>query len=301
MVVDLWFSPPSPSPASSNLELWACMASQRHQHNGLQAFEDWLGPNKGRSSWDPITVMIAVRGAVGVYCKETGAGGHMTVDESGRETWHDGSGANQSRVEYAGPGAQEAISFELNQLLCKPPGPWSSTTWDLAQGENCYGPRGSSPAHGATDLERPPSASCGSMTLTECQQKCLDLPGCTAITVNQGPDGKYDCYRKADVSIDHCDSGTSLSTYVRREWLLAGGFNCYEGHGATSLDKSSCGSMTVRSCQEKCAEMRGCSGVVWAGKAHSGEGNCYRKANISLSRCVAGTAFDTYLAAGTFR
>ena len=188
-----------------------------------QAFEDWLGPSNGRSSWDPIAVMIAVRGAAGVHCKEVDQGGKTTVNEAGQEFWHNGQPgqSNQSRVVYDGA-AQEAISFELNQLLCKPPGPWSDTVWAEAKGANCYG------AHGATDLEHPAGASCGVMTIAECQQKCLDLPGCTAITTSPADGGKVECYRKADISVRQCDSRTTFDTRVRHAWLLAGGFNCCE-------------------------------------------------------------------------
>ena len=45
-------------------------------------------------------------------------------------------------------------------------------------------PRGTDPAHGATDLETPPSASCGHMSIDSCKQKCMNLDGCTAITIS---------------------------------------------------------------------------------------------------------------------
>ena len=56
----------------------------------------------------------------GVHCKEVDGGGHMTLDNAGYETWHEGGNANQSRQVYSGS-PQNDISFELNQLLCKPP------------------------------------------------------------------------------------------------------------------------------------------------------------------------------------
>jgi hypothetical protein len=260
-----------------------------------QAFEDWLGPSNGRSSWDPIAVMIAVRGAAGIHCKEVDQGGKNTVNEAGQEFWHDGQPgqSNQSRVVYDGA-AQEAISFELNQLLCKPPGPWSDTVWAEAKGANCYG------AHGATDLEHPASASCGVMTIAECQQKCLDLPGCTAITTSPADGGKVECYRKADISVRHCDSRTTFDTYVRHEWLLAGGFNCYPGHGADNRPAELPDPMTVRDCQHKCSLDTGCSAIVFQGKDHSGVGMCYLKANVDLTKCDEGSSFDTYLAGTTF-
>jgi hypothetical protein len=266
-----------------------------------QAFEDWVGPGKGRSSWDPIAVLIAVRGAPAVHCQEVDQGGHNVVDEAGKEMWIVGpvGASNQSRIVYSGANPQAAISVELNKLLIQPPGPWSVTNWTRAKGENCYGPRGTAPAHGATDLESPPSASCGVMSLADCQRKCLELPGCQAVTVAPTPDGKVECYRKADVSLAHCDGATSLDTYVRREWMLAGGFNCYTGHGAVDLEHpptSDCGTMSVRDCQRKCAVTPGCSAVTWLGADHSGVGKCYRKGSIDLPKCDRLSSFDTYLA-----
>ena len=300
-----------------------------HGNPVRQAFEDWLGPGNGRCSWDPITVLIAVRGAGGVHCKEVDTGGHMTLDEAGHETWHEGTGSNQSRIVYEGTNAQAAISFELNELLCKPPGPWSSTNWTEAVGENCYGPRGTSPSHGATDLEHPASSSCGTMSLDACRAKCLNTPGCTAVATSPatvaaanestndnggisnsgggggggGSDSLVACYRKADISLEHCDSGTTFSTHVRRQWVLAGGFNCWPGHGAKDVGPNGGGSvgvLSVRACQIKCEATPGCSGVVFQGKAHSGVGNCYLKSDIVPAQCDHGTTFDTYLAATAF-
>ena len=70
-----------------------------------QAFEDWLGPGKGRSSWDPIAVLIAVRGAGGVHCKEVNSGGHNVVNEAGEETWVPGppGSSNQSQIQCENP------------------------------------------------------------------------------------------------------------------------------------------------------------------------------------------------------
>ena len=101
-------------------------------------------------------------------------------------------------MQYTGKGAQAAISFELNQLLCQPPGGFiaSNGVWNAAKGENCYGPRGKSPAHGATDIDT--TTPVGVMSLSECQQKCLETPGCTAVTVSEEKGG-FACYRKADM------------------------------------------------------------------------------------------------------
>ena len=62
-------------------------------------------------------------------------------------------------------------------------------------------PRGTEPAHGATDLENPPSASCGHMSVESCKEKCMEMDGCTAITISAPDavsvevesDGVHDC------------------------------------------------------------------------------------------------------------
>ena len=249
----------------------------------------------------------------------------MTVDEAGEETWHDDgsnglSNYNQSRIEYASSSSQGSISFTINQLLCQEPrGDFSQTEWVEGKGENCYGPRsGDQQSHGATDLEDPPESSCGTMTLTECQQMCLDMQGCTAVTAspadarrrlsapNKSVDPMVHCYRKSDVFFGQCDQSTSsFSTYVRREWVLARGFNCYgprggdpSSHGAVDLETppdADCGVMTIQECQETCEVTEGCMGVVVKGSEDSSQGNCYRKASIDLSKCDVGTGFDTYI------
>ena len=261
-----------------------------------QAFDDWGADKTGRSSWDPIAVMIAVRGAEGIHCVETDQGGYMTVNEAGEETWHDSVGHNQSRISFANITLRSSISFELNQLLCKPTGSWSSTLWTAGQGENCYGPRGNEPAHGATDLEHPSSTSAGIMSLSACQQKCLHTNGCTAIsTIPSGNAGDVSCYRKSDVVFGSCDAGTKYTTHVRKDWYAAKGYNCYPEHGAMNID-SGVNSITVNDCHALCSSSKdGCTGAVWTGKEHSGVGNCFLKKSIDLTKCDRGTAFDTWL------
>jgi purine nucleosidase len=267
-----------------------------------QAFEDWGVAGRGRSSWDPIAVMIAVRGVAGFHCKEVGQGGHQTFPTGGHdgvEHWVGGSASNQTFVQYTGSNAQGKIDFELNQLLCQPPGGFlrSNGVWNMARGENCYGPRGNSPAHGATDIDT--TRPVGTITLAECQQHCLDTKGCTAVTVSPKSGGLYDCYRKSDINLRKCDSGTSFTTFVATEWQLAGGYNCWPGHGAKDL-RNVQGAIDVRSCQQQCEKTKGCNAVVWNGKAHSGVGACYLKSVDNLSKCDQGTSFDTYLARQPF-
>jgi hypothetical protein len=182
-----------------------------------QAFENWGVAGRGRSSWDPIAVLIAVRGVAGVHCKEVGQGGHQTFPadrRDGVEHWVGGSASNQTFVQYSGSGAQGKISFELNQLLCQPPGGFfaGNGEWNAAHGANCYGPRGNSPAHGATDIDS--TSPVGVLTLPECQQRCLDTAGCTAITVAPKSGGKYDCVSPSSLPRDVDSTMTSTLSQV---------------------------------------------------------------------------------------
>ena len=278
-----------------------------------QAFEDWGVAGSGRSSWDPIAVLVAVRGAEGVHCKEIDYGGHMTVDVAGHETWHPPTPTtvyNQSRISFQQFTLRSDITFELNQLLCQPTGPWSNINqtnqtlhWVEAKGANCYGPRDSLPAHGATDLEHPTTASAGGiMSIHACQRKCVDLKGCTGVTtVLSGATGLSLCYRKSDVVLGSCDANTSFTTWIRKSFYGAKSYNCWPGHGATNVVPSARGTntsaMTVNECHVLCENnaQQNCSGMVWKGADHSGVGACFLKKDIDLSKCDVDTEFDTYL------
>ena len=52
-----------------------------------KAYIDYCGHGINRPSWDPLTLVAAVRGAVGVSCQETGQGGFNEVDEEGNNVW----------------------------------------------------------------------------------------------------------------------------------------------------------------------------------------------------------------------
>ena len=261
-----------------------------------QAFEDWGVAGKGRSSWDPIAVLIAVRGANGIFCQEVNDGqGYNEVDEAGHETWHnDGHNHNQSRIAYMNSefDVRDKISFEINELLCKLPGNWSKIDWFRAESFNCW------PNHGATDIAGSPV---GQMSVSSCQQTCLELAGGACTGVVTTPSGKSDdvnCYLKKDIVLGKCDTHTTFDTWIRRDWVAATGFNCWSGHGATDIDGSTpCGRMDVRACQRRCENTENCDAIVWKGDDHSGFGDCYRKSRTQLHECDSGTDFDTYVRA----
>jgi hypothetical protein len=94
-----------------------------------RALADWPGEGKGRSSWDPLAVALAVRGAAGMHLRELGQGGRLAVDVYGNETWVEGNASNQTYVEYdpeyaGGNGdVQAEIRDVIDGLICQKPGP----------------------------------------------------------------------------------------------------------------------------------------------------------------------------------
>ena len=172
-------------------------------------------------------------------------------------------------MQYTGKGAQAAISFERNQLLCQPPGGFiaSNGVWNAAKGENCY----------RTSRQVPRSRRDGHRHHDACRRdvplrvpKCLETRAAPP-SVSEEKGGFFH-YRKADINLRLCDAGTTYSTYVATEWQLASGFNCFgargaPAHGARDLENppgSSAGRWTC-SCQQKCSQLKDCNAVTWQG------------------------------------
>ena len=90
--------------------------------------------------------------------------------------------------------------------------------YTMHSGRNCYGDRDGRGSHGATDLEDPPSSSCGTMTLHACMQRCDATAGCEGVTVTPQPGGLVACYRKGAIEIDKCDYGNAwgFDTWVKK-------------------------------------------------------------------------------------
>jgi len=193
----------------------------------MVSFEN--GPNRSRYSWDPLTTLVAVRGAAAASCSEcTDCDGKNVIDpNTGSNQWVRGAKTNQT---YLILHDAKKAGDTLDALLCQgpkvptpapaPPQPTPAplSGWKEAKGYNCYGTRdGGRSYHGATDLENPVSASCGIMPIAACQQKCEQTNGCTGVTVSKTGDA-YACYRKADIDLSKCDQGGALGpfdTWVR--------------------------------------------------------------------------------------
>ena len=78
------------------------------------------GPNKSRFSWDPLTTLVAVRGAEAVGTTEcTNCAGKNVVDgKSGNNEWVPGPAANQT---YLLLKDAAKASDAIDTLVCQPP------------------------------------------------------------------------------------------------------------------------------------------------------------------------------------
>jgi hypothetical protein len=194
-------------------------------HNAWQGVCD----NYGRDSWDLNTVYVAIMGAQGGGKCDIGSGRPCaySVSDDGKNEYKNYNDKSKNMFEYNLISDISSVGNTIESLLCQPPkhGPGPApgpappgpapSHWSKEQGKNCYGSRNGQPAHGAKDLENPPSSSCGEMSVAECEQNCEQLSGCTAITVQDAGGGKISCYRKADVQLQQCDSGTNFDTYLK--------------------------------------------------------------------------------------
>ena len=59
---------------------------------------------------------------------------------------------------------------------------------------------------------KPPSSSCGTMALADCQAKCASTAGCEGVTVSAVGNGLFKCYRKGMIQLGNCDAGPSFDT-----------------------------------------------------------------------------------------
>jgi inosine-uridine nucleoside N-ribohydrolase len=78
------------------------------------------GPNRSRCSWDPLTTLVAVRGAAAASCAEcTNCDGRNVIDpNTGENKWVSGPNANQT---YLLLNDAKAAGETLDALLCQGP------------------------------------------------------------------------------------------------------------------------------------------------------------------------------------
>lgn len=85
-----------------------------------KAFMNWAGYGNGRSSWDPLATVMAVRGAANTKLRETDSSGDMSVDGEGREYWNSG---DKPQTHVATAASDGDIVRMLDDLYCQPVGP----------------------------------------------------------------------------------------------------------------------------------------------------------------------------------
>jgi len=184
----------------------------------------WSGvcDNYGRDSWDLNTVYVAIMGSSSGGKCAIGGGRSCaySVSSDGKTEYRNYNDNSQNMYDFNLIGDVSSVGNTIETLLCQPPNhgpaptPTPGTEWQLRKGKNCYGSRSGAAAHGARDLETPVYASCGTMSIAACKQKCNQLQGCTGIVVQ--PSGNlYNCYRKADIALGQCDSNTEFDTYLK--------------------------------------------------------------------------------------
>jgi hypothetical protein len=86
----------------------------------------------------------------------------------------------------------------------------SKSQWTDHKGKNCYS------GHGAIDLESSPGAAAFGNTIAACKAECDNTPGCTGVTIREGPSGSTlnTCYRRRNISLAECDSqGPGIESY----------------------------------------------------------------------------------------
>ena len=89
-----------------------------------QAYIDLQGLNKARESWDPLTLLVGVRGVNGSQYAQDGQGGLNMVNAStGHNHWQFNVSDNKGQSVFLvlNNAARADIAAEIDGLLCRPP------------------------------------------------------------------------------------------------------------------------------------------------------------------------------------
>ena len=116
-----------------------------------QAYIDYLGgEGRSRSSWDPLTTLVAVRGAAAGCSDCVGCDGANTVNAStGANAWTSGDLSNHS---YLVLHDADAAGAEIDSLLCRPP----SRTPGAIKRDAPHSSRDATPMAGEAPFGKPP-------------------------------------------------------------------------------------------------------------------------------------------------
>ena len=171
------------------------------------AYETWTNYGS-RPSWDLIATYYAVAGLESLY--STATRGTNAVDAAGNENFVADPAGPHLRVDID-PAHDGDVVRLLDDALCAAPCRGDCAGYEYRAMANCYD------GHGATNLESPPDASAGAMTLAACLALCDATAACEAAGVRaSGDGGLVDCYRKADVDLGACDAYYPFATWTKR-------------------------------------------------------------------------------------
>jgi len=83
-------------------------------------------------------------------------------------------------------------------------------------------------------------------------------------------------------------------------WSKHMGENCYDGHGATAIDGSPIGKLSLADCQKMCDSTAGCTGITVAWSENGEPTDCWRRSNINIDACDEGDGYDTWTKSAGF-
>ena len=207
----------------SRIQTGAKMSSCTSASNPCrQAYIEYLGGrDRGRSSWDPLTALVAVRGVSAArlgFCEN--CAGHNVVSDNCFNVWTDGKYSNQTYVTLDPQNISRAAD-EVDQLLCQlplnlpqppqpPPFPLAPPSlpskWEAHANTNCYSDRG------AIIVGAEPC--CHVASVDDCKSHCQATPACTAIVVPNRQWNGFRCYLRSAISLERCERDGSWTTHT---------------------------------------------------------------------------------------
>ena len=188
-----------------------------------QAYIEYLGgPHRDRPSWDPLTAVVAVRGAAAVnleWCTE--CNGYNTVNEhNGWNEWQPSPEPTNEAYLIIAPEQRAAAGAVLDELMCQipkrppsSPSPPSSPPppsippayWQKHTATNCF------QGWGAVDMEPGRDDFLSVSSADECGELCNSLAGCDGFVMAYNP---MKCYRRGAVDVAKCMNDDNYDTYV---------------------------------------------------------------------------------------
>ena len=84
-----------------------------------QAYIDFLGPHRDRYSWDPLALLVAVRGVEAVPGLAASAAGRALVYDDCSNAWASDVGGSQRHILVSEPWMAKAAGAAIDKLICQ--------------------------------------------------------------------------------------------------------------------------------------------------------------------------------------